>query len=126
MLMPTQMSKSGAAAGDSRSGIPCTHPNISVQTGSVRGTAPSLPVGQASGALGKCGSTHPYFPRAMAHCSPFVCLFHLDLKFCSEHTFGTQLFFRLWIPHFPVHLDGSPQPWPHRPLKGHVLTPQTP
>lgn len=36
-----------------------THTNVSVQTGSVPGSAPSWPVGQASGTLGKIGSTYP-------------------------------------------------------------------
>ena len=108
MLMPTQMRKSWAAAGDSGSGIPCTHPNISVQIGSARGTAPSLPVGQASGALGKCGSTHPYFPRAMAHCSPFVSLFSQSTPFGFEILLRARFWYPALLPFVDTTLPGTP------------------
>lgn len=125
----TRMSKSQAAAGDNGSRIPCAHPRTSVQTSSAPGTAPPLPEGPATDALWKGDSTHPHFPRVISNAVPWspssLRLVHLDWKFCSEPTFGSHLFFHLWILHSRVHHDSCPQPGPHLPLKVQVLTPQT-
>lgn len=89
-----------------------------------------LTCGHASCALCKGDSIHPYFPRVISVCGPFVSLFSQLIPFgCKvllRAHFFSQLFFHSWYHTLRSTLTPALSHGPHLPPKSQVLTPQTP
>lgn len=100
-----------AAAGGSGSGLPCRHPNTSVQTASAprQLLSPLRVIARHPAGRGLSTLTSPESPRTVAP-RPALGAFCSDVNFCSEHSLAPS-FSCSRVPCKRVCLDACPQPW---------------